>query len=74
MKGDRCRPLRRLLSTPVAAGTNVVITSYDNPFHVVVGPRYFAEGEAAIIRPPGERGFSVVARIRKDEWATLGAR
>lgn len=69
--GERYRELRRLLSQPVPAGTNVVIASHGNPYRAVVGSTYLAEGEAAVIRPLGSDGFRVVARIRKDEWAKL---
>lgn len=72
--GDRYRDLRRLLSTPVAAGTNLAIASHGNPFQAVVGPPYLAEGEAAVIEPQGAAGFRVVARVRKDQWQSLNVR
>jgi len=72
--GGRYAELRRLLSTPVAPGTNRVIVSHGNPYQAVVGPPYLAEGEAAVIRADAAKGFSVVARVRKDEWATLERR
>ncbi|HZQ61764.1 MAG TPA: histidine phosphatase family protein, partial [Casimicrobiaceae bacterium] len=73
-EGDRYRELRGLLSAPVASGTNRVIASHGNPYQAVVGSPYLQEGEAAIIRPLGERGFAVVARIRKNEWMELAPR
>lgn len=70
--GDqRYRELRRLLSTPVAAGTNIAIASHGNPFIAVAGPPYLAEGEAAVIQPRGGAGFRVIARVRKEEWTSL---
>jgi hypothetical protein len=63
----RYEPLRRLLSSPVAKGTNRIISSHGNPFYALAGPPYLAEGEMAVVKPEGER-FSVVARIRLDEW------
>jgi phosphohistidine phosphatase SixA len=67
---DRYAPLRTLLATPVAKGTNAAIVSHANPFFSVAGPPYLAEGEAAVIRPLGST-FEVFARIRVEDWATL---
>jgi hypothetical protein len=67
----RYEPLRKLLSTPVPAGQNRVISSHGNPFHAVAGPPYLAEGEIAVVRPEGEMRFSVVARIRPEDWSGL---
>jgi hypothetical protein len=69
--GDRYADLRRLLSTPVPAGTNVFVTSHGNPFVAVAGPPYLAEGEAAVIAPRGADGFRVVGRLRKETWLEL---
>jgi hypothetical protein len=68
---DRYAELRTLLSTPVPRGTNLAIASHGNPYRAVAGGPYLAEGEAAIIAPRGSDGFHVVARVTKDEWATL---
>ncbi len=64
----RYEPLRKLLATPPAAGTNTVLSSHGNPFHAVAGPPYLAEGEIAVVRPEGGGKFSVVARIRPTDW------
>ena len=69
---DRYAELRALLSKPPRPGTDLVIVSHGNPFTAVVGPPYLAEGEAAVIRPLGAKGFAVIARIPKDSWAGLG--
>jgi hypothetical protein len=68
---DRYAALRRLLSTPPASGTVLAIASHGNPFRAVAGTPYLAEGEAAVVRPLGERGFRVIARIPKDGWSAL---
>lgn len=68
---DRYAALRRLLSTPPPAGTVLAIASHGNPFRAVAGTPYLAEGEAAVVRPLGERGFRVIARIPKDGWNAL---
>lgn len=65
--------LRKLLSTPVAKGENRVISSHGNPFHAVAGPPYLAEGEIAVVRPEGAMRFSVIARIRPQDWSDLRA-
>jgi hypothetical protein len=70
---DRYAELRKLLSTPPRAGTNLAIASHGNPFHAVTDTQYLAEGEAAVIRPLGAQGFRIVARIPKDGWDALTA-
>ena len=70
---ERYAALRKILATPVAPRTNLVVVSHGNPFYSVAGPPYLAEGEAAIIRPLGA-DFRVVARIRIDDWEMLKVR
>lgn len=67
---DRYAGLRRLLSTPVAFGSNLVIASHGNPFYATAGAPYLAEGEAAVVRPLG-KDFEVIARVRHDAWRAL---
>jgi phosphohistidine phosphatase SixA len=67
---DRYASLRRLLSTPVEPGTNLVISSHGNPFYAVAGAPYLAEGEAAIVRPLG-MDFEILARLKYDAWSEL---
>jgi phosphohistidine phosphatase SixA len=67
---DRYAPLRKLLSTPVRPGANLVIASHGNPFYAAAGAPYLAEGEAAIVRPFGN-DFEIVARVRHDGWRAL---
>ena len=64
----RYEPLKILLGTKPAAGTNTVVSSHGKPFHAVAGPPYLAEGEVAVVRPEGDGRFSVIARIRLAEW------
>jgi Histidine phosphatase superfamily (branch 1) len=64
--------LKRLLSEPVAKGGNRWIVGHGNPFRAVTGPPHLAEGEAAIIRPAG-KGWTVLARLRVEQWADLAA-
>jgi phosphohistidine phosphatase SixA len=67
---DRYAPLKKILATPVRAGSNLVVVSHGNPFYSVAGPPYLAEGEAAVVRPLGA-DFQIVARIRIDGWNAL---
>jgi phosphohistidine phosphatase SixA len=68
---ERYAALRKLLSTPVAVGSNVAISSHGNPFYSVAGLPYLAEGEMAVVEPKGSGAFVVVAKITKDSWAAL---
>jgi hypothetical protein len=70
---DRYAELRKLLSTPPRAGTDLAIASHGNPFHAVTDTQYLMEGEAAVIRPLGAQGFRIVARIPKDGWDALAS-
>jgi hypothetical protein len=70
VQASRYEALRKLLSAPVPKGLNRVISSHGNPFYALAGAPYLAEGEMAVVRPEGS-GFSVVARVRPEEWRTL---
>lgn len=67
---DRYVELRKILSTPVRPGGNLVVVSHGNPFYSVAGPPYLAEGEAAVIRPLGT-DFQIFARVPIDSWEKL---
>lgn len=67
---DRYEELRKILSTQLKPGANLVIASHGNPFHAIAGAPYLAEGEAAVIRPLG-KDFEIVARVRYDGWRAL---
>ena len=69
--GGRYAALQHLLSSRVRKGENRVISSHGNPFYALAGPPYLAEGELAVVRPETAR-FSVVARLRLEDWANLG--
>jgi hypothetical protein len=70
---DGYAALKKLLSSPPRAGTDLVIVSHGNPFRAVSDAPYLAEGEAAVMQPLGAAGFRIVARIPKDGWDSLGA-
>lgn len=65
--------LRKLLSAEVPKGENRAISSHGNPFQAVAGPPYLAEGEMAVIRPGGDGRFTVIARLRPQDWSNLPA-
>jgi hypothetical protein len=67
----RYDPLRTLLGKRPSVGFNTVISSHGNPFHAVAGPPYLAEGEMAVVRPEGGMRFTVIARIRPEDWSGL---
>jgi len=69
-ESDRYAELRKILSTPVRPGTNLVVVSHGNPFFSLAGPPYLAEGEAAVVEPLG-RDFRIFARVRIDGWDAL---
>ncbi|MDH5297578.1 MAG: histidine phosphatase family protein, partial [Desulfobulbaceae bacterium] len=62
---------RRLLSTPVAAGTNRVIVAHAPNLMDVMG--YFPKPEAVVVvfRPMGDKGFEYVASIAPGQWLQL---
>ncbi|RIH75798.1 Histidine phosphatase superfamily (branch 1) [Calidithermus terrae] len=66
---------RRLLSTPPAPGTNTVLVAHLGPLNYLTDRAIELEqGEAAVIRPLGERGYGLVARLEPEGWARLAAR
>jgi phosphohistidine phosphatase SixA len=64
----RYEGLRKILSAPVPKGENLVVSSHGNPFRAVAGPPYLAEGEIAVVQPEGDNRFSIVGRIRLQDW------
>jgi hypothetical protein len=68
---ERYEGLKKLLSSAVPRGENRVISSHGNPFQAVAGPPYLSEAEIAVVRPEGAMRFSVIARIRPEDWSSL---
>jgi len=69
--GNHYAALKRLLAKPVATpGTNRMIVGHGTPFRAIAGPPHLGEGEAAVLKPVGDR-YVVVARIPLAEWARL---
>ncbi|HIJ78943.1 MAG: histidine phosphatase family protein [Desulfobulbaceae bacterium] len=70
-KVPRIKNTRRLLSTPVPAGTNRVIVAHAPNLMDVIG--YFPKPEAIVVvfKPLGDKGFEYIASINPDQWAEL---
>ena len=62
---------RRLLSLPVAAGTNRVVLAHAPNLADLMGYFVKPEGTAVIIRPLGDKGFIYVASIPPRRWPEL---
>ena len=62
--------LDRMLGTAPAAGTNRVVVGHANVFRALAGLPFLAEGEAAVIKPQGNR-WVIVARLKSEDWKQL---
>lgn len=72
----RAAALKTLLSTPPAKGSNIIIVAHKPNLMDAAGPGFFdlGEGEIAIFRPLGEKGFQLIARVPDAAaWAALTA-
>jgi phosphohistidine phosphatase SixA len=65
---EASRGLRMLLSTPPPAGQNTVLVSHGFNLIDLEGLYLSVQGEAAIYRPGGAGGYSLVARVLPDQW------
>ena len=70
-KVPRIANTRRLLSTPVPAGSNRVIVAHAPNLMDVIG--YFPKPEVLVVvfRPLGEQGFEYIASIPPQQWSEL---
>ncbi|MCK5679866.1 histidine phosphatase family protein [bacterium] len=70
-KVPKIKTLRRLLSTPVAAGTNLVLVAHAPNLMDVMG--YFVKPEATVVvfRPLGKQGFEYLGSIEPQQWQGL---
>ncbi len=67
-----CTAGRRRLSIPPECGSNTVLVAHGNVPRAAAYLR-IDEAEAAIFRPDGNGGFSLVARVLPPEWRELSA-
>ena len=64
---QRMEALRKLLATPLPAGTNTVLVSHGEIFMDLIGS-FGTPGEALIYKPGGQSGFTLVGRVLPKEW------
>ena len=62
--------LKRILAKPVARGSNRWIVGHGIPFRIATGESQLAEGEAVVLRPDSTH-WTVLARIKIDQWAAF---
>lgn len=63
----RVASLKRMLSTPPAAGTDTVLVTHSEIVRAIVGLDAVV-GDSIIVRPNGSGGYTVVARIGVSGW------
>ncbi len=70
-KVPKIKTLRRLLSTPVAAGANLVLVAHAPNLMDVMG--YFVKPEATVVvfKPLGQQGFEYLGSIEPSQWQGL---
>jgi len=71
LKGGRSRDARlRLLSTPPAPGTNLVLVMHQDHLIPITKLRRdeLKEGDALVVKPLGQAGFEVLAQVTPADW------
>jgi phosphohistidine phosphatase SixA len=71
----RTDAMKKLAATVPPAGTNVVLVSHKPNIMDAFGKDWFnvSEGEASVFKPDGNGGFTLLVRVKIDEWAKLAA-
>jgi len=71
----RAAALKKFAATPPPAGTNVILVTHKPNILDAFGKDWFdvREGEASILKPDGNGGFTVVTRVQAADWAKLAA-
>lgn len=64
---ERTEGLKQLLATPPTAGTNTVLVSHGETIRGAVGFE-LETSEAAIFKPDGRGGFTLLAQVLPNEW------
>ena len=67
---QRVELMKELVATAPAAGTNTVLISHFPNVKAMLGVQ-IGFGDAAIVKPDGHGGVTVVARITAKEWAAF---
>jgi phosphohistidine phosphatase SixA len=69
---DAASSLRATMATAAGqGGSDTVVVTHGFNIKSIVGAD-FAEGEAAVFKPDGKGGFSLVARVLPQDWTKLG--
>ncbi|NJM92427.1 MAG: hypothetical protein HC861_07205 [Rhodospirillaceae bacterium] len=66
-EGKIWRDIRNLAKLPPLPGTNSMFVSHGTVGEVF-GAGYLDEGEAVIVKPDGKGGWSLIARVKSDQW------
>jgi len=61
--------LRRMLSTPPAAGTNTVLVGHNAHLKEATGIWPKVEGDAHVFQPSPDGSFAYVGEVRGEDWA-----
>jgi hypothetical protein len=59
---------------PPADNKNTVIMAHDDNLVAAGGPLLDVQGEAAVLKPDDKGGFTVVGRLKPDQWRLLAAK
>jgi broad specificity phosphatase PhoE len=62
--------LRSFLTAMPAEGTNTILFAHSTNIKALTGLA-IVEGEAVIFQPDGQGGFTFIARLKPEEWASI---
>lgn len=60
-----------LVTAAPAEGVNTILVGHDDPFEAVTGIYPEPQGVAYVLRPDGDEGFSILARVESERWSAL---
>jgi len=68
---DRVMPLVTAIPTN---SVNTILVGHDDPFEAISGIYPEPQGVAYILKPNGENGFTIVARLTSGDWTELATK